>query len=57
MTSQEEKQNRVEYLEKQAANARQLQYNASEMRDARGVFRIEHVLLNLYREIDALLAS
>ena len=55
MTSQE-KQDRLKHLKAQASNARQLQFVASEMRDAAGVFRIERELRGLYQEIDQLLA-
>ena len=56
MTSKE-KQSRIETLKKQAAAARELQYNASQMLDASGVIRMGRELDRIYREHDALRAS
>lgn len=44
----------IENLEAQAKNARQLQYNASQMHKAGQVMRIEKELETIYRKIDQL---
>lgn len=38
-------------------NARRLQWNASQMNDARGVFAAERILEGLWAERDAIVAS
>lgn len=43
---------RIQELKAQVRNARKLQYNASQMRNARGVGNMERLLEKLYREID-----
>lgn len=40
-------------IEAQIAEARRLQYVASQTRDAGAVFRIENILLSLYAQLDA----
>jgi hypothetical protein len=51
------KQERITQLEAQIKSTRKLQYNASQMRRASGVFKCERQLEKLYRELDALRAS
>ena len=53
--SSKQKQARWEHLKQQARNTRELQYNASEMRNANQVVRLERELLAIYAEMDALL--
>lgn len=53
MTTQEQ----IAQLEAQAKNARQLQYNASRMKNASQVMRLEKELESIYRKIDQLKAK
>ena len=48
------KQNEIEFIKNQISNARRLQWNASQMRDAAGVFRMQRELEALYRKLDEL---
>ena len=43
---------RLQELKKQVRNARKLEWNASQMRNARGVGNMQRELEKLYREID-----
>jgi hypothetical protein len=48
------KQTQIENLKNQIANARRIQWNASQMRNAAGVFNCQRELETLYRKLDSL---
>jgi hypothetical protein len=44
--------NKVQRIKEQIENAKRLQWNASQMRDARGVFAARRELENLWKQLD-----